>query len=602
MFNQYRLPWERQELKRGERPKGPLIAYDFETTPIPRKASDDPEIHPLYFTAYGATFRFSRSVDSYASLATILREHFLIAELRGARFVAWNGNRFDVRLVFEAIGEHLPEFTVQPYVANKGGLRGARVTLTENPKFSWEFLDGVAMTGLTGRSLQFFLERFAPEYQKFTGVIDFERERFDAGNAIHVAYAERDAEGLYHGLIRADEILRGLTKRGLQCTIGNAGIKYLTSHIPSGVQVWPIRGRLHDAMRSYGYRGGYVYATGGYDGPVYSYDINSAYPAAMREEDLPCGDVASTTEYHPNLVGAYYCYIRRTPRSPVPFYVIDVERDRPTETYGKGVETFLLSTEIRTLLRHGWEVKIHEGWVWSGSFRFTSMVDALEQLRQTCEGGPSGPIGLMAKAIGNNAYGKSAESLSSLKIVIAKEPPTGFMPYRSEDPLMRYYWFRHDEEATGEQGAKRYHRPHIAATITASVRCKIYDAIMVCPAKFLKADTDSVAFSAPIDHLPIDESRYGAFKVENVGNRHIILGKKVYAKEKPSGGWEFVCKGLSTKRLTLEMFERWYHTGVPPIQEQVQLVSWKSSLRLSYRIQRRKGTDFLANPATGPSG
>lgn len=588
-YNAYNRPWVRNELKRGERRKGPLIAYDFETTPIPRTPQDSMTLEPRYLTAYGESFRFSREVRTYETLAAILREHFLVPELRGARFVAWNGNRFDARLCFEAVGAHLEEYIVFPYIAGKGGLRGARIERRDDPKMSWEFLDGVAMTGLVGRPLSFFLERFAPDYQKLTGTIDFERERFNPRNPAHVAYAERDSEGLYYGLVRADEILLALSGRGLQCTIGNSGIKYFTSKIPHDVKVWPVRGRLHDAMRGAGYRGGYVYVSKQYDGPVWSYDLNSAYPAAMREQDLPCGDSVYTLAYDSERPGAYFCYLSRATRAPHPFYVKDVTERRmpPRETFGEGVETFLLSCEIDTLRRHGWTVDIREGWFWKESFRMNAMIDEIEHVRQTCEGGSSGPIGLMMKSLANCSYGKSAEVVMPLRVVIAKKCPEHFNAYRIEDPMLKYYWCAFEEEGSG---GKPYHRPQIASFITASVRCKLYDAIMAAPDAFLKADTDSVAFSHDVV-LDIHPSRFGAWKQENDGNRHIILGKKVYAAQH-GDDWSFVCKGLSTRRLSVEIYERWFRDGCPPVQDQVQLQSWKASLGLSYRVQQRRGTDF----------
>jgi hypothetical protein len=358
------------------------------------------------------------------------------------------------------------------------------------------------------------------------------------------------------------------------------------------------------------------------------------------------------------------------------------------------------------------------------------MVDRLEALRQTCEGGPSGAIGTMVKAIGCNAYGKTAETVPAWRVVIsADKPHDQATPYNPLEPGYERYWlvpagkdlaedgehpranpnaaiaalaanmcandllewdriagfvgrirpsyvyvrgrwklageyvdvprahlrlgapkgppakgFRHDgnaddvasqvgmtedelldwfrdhprrprpadylEAATEavrrslraarpEPERRRYHRPQLSAFITASVRLKVFTAMEGAAEYFVKADTDSVAFTRPVTHLDLHKSRYGAWKLEHDGDEAIVVGKKVYAIYSDKG-WSFVCKALRTDRLTPADYRRWALDGTAPVQEQVQFQGLGHGLgerAAQYAIRRRAGTRFVENPS-----
>ena len=140
-----------------------MIAYDFETTRI---AKGTPR--PLYLTAHGLNpaFSFDGPIDSMEHLSTILETRFLTDDLNGARYVAWNANNFDSYFIAAALLQN-PAYILRPYLTRSNALRGLRVLLTEDqhldPKAQrhWEFLDGIAMLGLVGTSLEKFLKTFA---------------------------------------------------------------------------------------------------------------------------------------------------------------------------------------------------------------------------------------------------------------------------------------------------------------------------------------------------------------------------------------------------------------------------------------------------------
>lgn len=547
----------------------PIIAYDLETTII--KAGCPA---PLYLTAFGDGYMLSGPLNSMPELAGVVESEFLVEEFAGTRFVAWNGNKFDGYLIGIAL-LHLKGYEIMPYLAKGTMLRGFRVQKV-GTKLSWEFLDGIAMTGCTMplKTKRFkngevkskgFLGVFAPEYD-WQGGPDFENdETFDAGNPEHVKYAERDSEGLYVALMKVQEILHRTFGIGLQTTIGNAGIKIFQSEMPEGVNVWQPSFRTEMALREHAYRGGYCYLMRKFNGPTWKYDLNQAYAAAMRECDLPAGRTFEVKNYTPGKCGIYRVLAENS-AGLIPFYY------KPEPTLGayaatKLTDTWLTSVEIEQLYAEGWSVRIVEGVVWEDSFRMTEFVDKLERLRMSDPQGPSGPLGTVCKSAANNCYGKTVERLDGAEFRVALEKPEGFsrsIPGAEES--LPYLWYRIKKPIL-----RPYHQPQIGAFITAYVRMVLRRAALIAPDAFIYGDTDCAAFSRPVD-LPLDPKIYGKWKKELDGGEAFFITKKVYflrddfEKNKKA-------KGMHTDKLTWNDFMEWFD-GRPPDQWQVQKQSF----------------------------
>lgn len=531
-----------------------IIAYDLETTRI---AAGSPE--PLYITAVGAELALASRITSYDQFADVLCSRLLTRENKGARFVAWNGNHFDAYFVARALLLR-PHLELKPYFAKGNKLRGLMVRDLEQ-KLSWEFLDGIAMTGCM-MPLARFLNLFAPELQKLKGP-DFEREDFDAGNPAHRKYAIRDSEGLYNAMQRAQSIIGDTFGLPFSPTIGATGIRIFQRRMPLGVTVWNPPIECLQIVRNVAYRGGYCVAMRKFRGPVWKYDVNQAYAAAMREDDLPAGRAVWTTR-RPRYAPVWLARVTARKRGNlIPFYYRDLDGDAQFALEEIG-ETWLTNIEVAQLEREGWRVSCAEFWVWDECFRMTDFVNELEAIRMSCEGGPSGPIGTLIKAIGNNSYGKTVERLEAIEIRLAAECPPGYTPYDDLEGEVANVWSR-----LVEPPIREYHQPQIGTWITASVRMKVRRAALLAPDAFLYADTDCVMFSRPVA-LPLDKSKYGLWKLEAEAAPYVVVVKKVYAA---LDGSVMHAKGLNVARLTLEDFESW-HDGKPPRQAQIQRKNW----------------------------
>ncbi len=547
-----------------------FIAYDLETTPI---KEGTPEV--LYLTAYGKDFYISTPLESIHHLKAILLTEFLTYENRGRPFVAWNANKFDTYFIAMALLTLGDEYLLRPYLAKNNALRGLGVVEFPNEKkedlygyrIDWQFLDGMAMTGAQIK-LKDFVKTFAPDHAK----LDIGLSKgtvFDPENKEHIEYANRDSEALYHAMDHCNLIIKNTTGLNLTTTIANLGIKYFQTMIPEGIKCYMPPPDARDACYDYLMRGGFCYCAYKYDGPTWKYDINQAYAAAMRDAKLPAGRCAYIDLYTPEYPAMYLVNATHPTSTLVPFYYKPLSTGMGVYTFDQINQGWITSIEYEQLKNEGWQIEIIEGYCWETHFNMRSMVDNLEQLRHSDPAGPKGPIGSVAKYMGNNSYGKLCERLNGEEIVMALTQPEGYILYRGEDPEMDKIWVTLKDPLN-----RVYHRPQIAAFITAHVRMIVRQAALLGGEHWVYADTDCVAYTKPIEGLNIDPKAYGAWKQETNGERYLFVTKKVYAKavwegEGEDEGEEMHAKGMRIKSLTRDDFKEWYK-GNPPEQMQTQ--------------------------------
>ena len=578
--------------QRGKLKVPRMIAYDFETTNI---AAGTPR--PLYLTAFSTEVEFhvACAIRDMAHLRDILVNTFLIDRLEGCRFVAWNANAFDAYFIAAALLQE-PGYVIRPYLTASKSLRGLKIVrsgdLEARDVKGWEFLDGMAMTGLTGVSLERFAKTFAPDRAKLAGVIDWSTESFDVNNPDHRAYAARDSEALFYAMQRAQAILIEYFGQALAPTMGNACIKIFRRAIPTGVEVKSLPEKALAIVRDQVMRGGFCFCVGRFEGPIWKYDLNQAYAAAMRDAKLPQGDCYHRLGALHRYASIFICRITaRHQSNRIPFYckTLTGGRSKAVFVMDQIPDTWITSIEYKQLKREGWQIEVLESYFWTDHFSMVDFVSRLEHLRTSCEGGPSGAIGTMVKAVGNHSYGKTVEQIDPKEIVFAAECPVGFMPYCAPGEadifgMLEHIWWR-----VGDIVTRDYHQPQLGAFITAHVRMVLRRAMLIAPDAWLYADTDCVAFHQDVTRiLDIDPSRYGAWKIEEAGTPYRIIAKKVYAS---LDGKKRSAKGMNVKRLSNEDFASWLQ-GTPPTQTQTQRQNFCSVMAGSemYLERTRRGT------------
>lgn len=560
----------------------PFHAYDLETTLIPQHDVDGnfPDIgtpKPLYITAYSEfisgkdragepvldSWQVSKPLKKKTDLRDILIKEFLVDDKVGHRFVAWNGNNFDAYFVGMALLDS--DFIIRPYVTKSNAIRGLKIIDPDNAKRSWEFLDGIAMTGVVMK-LKFFIEAFAPEYAKLK--LDFASgKEFDSDNPEHRAYALRDSVGLYHAMVSCDKIVETLTEgMHLTPTIGNLGIKFFQKMMPERVYVRKPNPELKDAINYSLKRGGYCYLNRRYQGRTWKYDINQAYAAAMRECQLPSGRMRGGAGIAARDEAAMYRVTAKTTETTLPpFYWKHTETAKASYSYDV-TDAWITSDEFNQLKAEGWKLDIKSAYYWDETFNMSDLVDRLETLRMSDQQGPSGPVGTMCKSLGNNAYGKTAEQLGGEELLMARECPDGFKQWTEG---LDFIWSRTQDETEIERG---YHQPQIASFITAYVRMVVRRAILTNPEGWIYADTDCVVFDSPAPDLAIDKKQYGKWKIESSGDVYTYITKKgYYSHDKTTvhiKGMN-IRNGDGTLKFTDDELDKWWK-GEPPKQAQTQ--------------------------------
>lgn len=557
-----------------------IVAYDLESTRI---QEGTPE--PLFLTMFDGENTEVYETIGYDALHDVVVSRMLTDERAGCRFVAYNGNRFDAYLIARSLMSD-SRFRCEPWLTKGKSMRGMLIRSTENKRRMWHFSDPMAMFAFLGK-LDDFLRVYAPEYHKH----HIDVENFDTRNIEHIEYAINDSVACWHATINASEILEKVTGIPAQNTIGKVAVKYFESKMPEDTLVWKAPTSMQEPLRKTK-RGGYVHCAGRFRGRVWKYDINQAYAWAMKQP-MPSGRAAHTAIYLPEKLGIYRVTISRDEPTLVPFYCRGIEKGVHW-TDGYEVETWILSTEVEFLIRTGWNVRTHEGWVWSDRFDMSEMVDHLEHERLTCEGGPKGAIGTMIKYVGNNAFGKTIEEHDGLRMVFSAEKPDGYHYYQAEDEDFDGVWFKYEEPKE-----ESYHKPQIGCFIMAYARIRIMETALFAPKSFLYADTDCIVFTKNMDHvLWLDVGKYGAFKIEESGTPYIFINKKVYCSEtldddgiRPKTAH---AKGLNVNKLTYQEYIEWYN-GVIPEQEQVQRQSIVKTMAKSpmFLTRERDGSFVL---------
>ena len=251
-------------------------------------------------------------------------------------------------------------------------------------------------------------------------------------------------------------------------------------------------------------------------------------------------------------------------------------------------DTWLTSLEYEQLKREGWNIKVLDSYFWDDTFTMTAYVNRLEALRRASPGGPNGAQGLMVKAVGNNSYGKTVETLDGIELLLSREQPEGFFEYQAETDELQHIWFKLNRPQPRE-----YHQPQIGSFITAHVRMVVRRGALTQPDAWIYADTDCLVFSQPVE-LPMDPIKYGLWKLEVNGEPYRFIQKKVYAK---IGGGDQHAKGLNVKRLSEADFEAWFN-GKAPEQTQLQRNNFiKVMTGAAMFVQRVKVGEVFAKTA-----
>jgi hypothetical protein len=266
------------------------------------------------------------------------------------------------------------------------------------------------------------------------------------------------------------------------------------------------------------------------------YDINSSYPAVMREP-MPSGPAIWWSGEPPDCFtrpdSGYVGFVEASVELNDYIPLLPVKRDGklmfPAGRINGRWDWAELSRVRDSVVRYGQSV-----W-FASSPLLASMVEDLYPYRDPSLPGYDAGLAYVVKILLNSLYGKFGQSALRRKVVPWSEDlPEGAIPVDGTEASPVWYI---DEEVSAP-----YIMPQIAAHVTALARLKLFDWMQLCGDSLAYCDTDSIITSS---HLETDTS-LGALKNEYPGVTFhgTFLAPKLYLLRGSDGSVKVVAKGI----------------------------------------------------------
>ena len=308
------------------------------------------------------------------------------------------------------------------------------------------------------------------------------------------------------------------------------------------------------------YRGGYVFVNPKYKnkelGEGLVLDINSMYPWVMYTCLLPYGEGVffmgkyEYDEFYPLYVQQFTA-IFRIKEGYLPTVQIkhNISRFVPTEYItGSGDEPVALcmtSVDFKIFMEHYEieEIEYIAGWKFKGTTElFKKYIDKWYTIKQNASREGNRGLRTIAKLMLNALYGRFALRCE----VKSKIPSLG------DDGIIHYS----DSDTTVRDPV---YIP-VAVFITAYARAKLISSAQSVYDRFIYCDTDSLHILGTEipDNLEIDDTKLGAWKVENHFTRAKFIRAKTYI-EIIDNKLSVTCAGLPAKSHKLVTFDNFRH-------------------------------------------
>jgi hypothetical protein len=410
-------------------------------------------------------------------------------------------------------------------------------------------------------TLQQFTDQFSPDCAKITGSIDFEGgEIFDPSNKLHIDYAKRDALSLRLALENYFQVIYddyGVTPGA---TSAGTALRAWQKTLPSDMRIFGSSTKYEKFFRN-GYYGGLVFlTTTETQKDAECYDINSSYPASMREYGVPFGHPMYSKKYIPSnsRPGLFFVNMSSPENLIIP---IIPRRDKNQDiSWASGTfDTVVTNYEIDFALSHGYKLnRTYWGTVWEKMFfPFTDFVNKAEQIRNANKKTARETV---AKNMQNSVYGKFGTDRTRKEVYhpTAENPASGVPLPGIQDDLLCDAYFYVREKYSDDMLCK----VEFSLFITAMSRLNLLkNAYSVGPANVFYGDTDSMTIKKGAGSKIDVGTKYGQWKLEKIWEEFHAIAPKMYAGKYSEkyiqqnieyGG---AVKGLSKKAMTQEKWK-----------------------------------------------
>jgi len=290
---------------------------------------------------------------------------------------------------------------------------------------------------------------------------------------------------------------------------------------------------LPECVALSGYFGGRFEITEmGFMGPLYGYDINSAYPAITVT--LPClahGRFLRVAEYVPDAVGVYLAGSRTSGRfAPFPFRTASEPTGgiaKDAIYYAHGGQRWIWHAEIESARKHfgADAIPIYDGWIWQADgcdCNPFADIDGMYKTRQQYVIDGNG-VEKVIKLILNSLYGKTAQSIGwNISKTGEKMPP----------PFQCFIW---------------------AGLITSGCRAMILDAVMQDDADVVSIATDGILSRTPIKAIDAPKDKIlGKWEASAVTDGWLFQSG-VYTYISAKGKRKYATRGFAAKEIPAQV-------------------------------------------------
>lgn len=356
---------------------------------------------------------------------------------------------------------------------------------------------------------------------------DYEKMEFDYSKMERDRrhkYRSEILEYLHSDCVHLYTLVKAFNERfGPRMTIGGTAIRELRKLHPFRLQ-----GAKHDAMFRQYYYGGrvQVFKAGKIDGPVKLVDINSAYPAAMRNFNHPINGRFHHSKTIPDTFDdPYFVTFTGTNHNALPSLGDD---GGLCFTRRSGVFK-ACSHELKIALEHELVTidEVHECLVSTDHISFGDYVDKFYAEKTDAKQRGDKTTELFAKLLLNSAYGRMGINPDNFA------EWTIFRDFGSEQDLKEDGYVQACDYEHMELWSKpvvvddkHFCDVGIAASITSAARSILLEGLQNAADPYY-CDTDSIICRG--FNGDVDKYRLGAWDLEKVADKAAIAGKKMYA-------------------------------------------------------------------------
>lgn len=365
-------------------------------------------------------------------------------------------------------------------------------------------------------------------------------------------YLRRDCEALYDVLERFHELVETQLNGEVGITAASTAMKTFRR----GFQRQPIeRYTEHHAFFRAAYFGGRCEIFREYGENLKYYDINSAYPWAMRHP-MPTGSLVTYSKGQPpraftqGRIGFAWARVEVPEDDPIPVLPVRDERTgRLVFPVGR-LKGYWAIAELERAQERGATVHLDRSiWI-EGRDDLVSYVDTLYRYRNKSLPGYDEGLAQTSKILLNSLYGKFCMEHEREKIVIidpGAHPPEGGRPANPRDVDCQVWHVKEEVDAP-------YIIPQISAYVTALARLKLHSYLVEAHENgvLCYCDTDSIITSATLSDL---SNELGGIKDEGKGATYrgeFLLPKLYCLTDEETGEHKLAMKGHRERT-----FEKW---------------------------------------------